>query len=327
MTGALSPSRRWHARFGRTTRLFRPVISVGNLSTGGRGKTPTVMHLARLLIEAGEVPAILSRGYARRRRVDGVVVVSDGRHLLADLPRAGDEPLMIANAVPGAVVVVCEQRLLAGLLAERAFGATVHLLDDGFQHLALARAIDLVLVTADDLGDRAMPRGRLREPVGALAAADAIIVDAPEATRADVERRIAAAAGRPVFHLRRSLGPPVAVDSGAPQAGVDGPVLALAGIAGPDRFTRSLEQAGYSVATSLAFADHHAYTARDLEAIAGAAAAAGARTVVTTMKDAVRLLPLRPFPLPLVAIPLEVAIEPDAAFRAFLFARLNGARP
>ena len=321
MTGAPSPTRRWHARFGRTTRLFRPVISIGNLSTGGRGKTPTVIHLARLLVEAGEVPAVLSRGYARRRRIDGVVVVSDGQHLLADLPRAGDEPLMIAKAVPGAVVVVCEQRLLAGMLAERAFGATVHLLDDGFQHLALARNIDLVLVSADDLGDRPMPMGRLREPVGALAAADAIIIDAAESARA-----IADARGKPTFHLRRSLGPPAPIDSAARHTSVDGPVLALAGIAGPERFTRSLEQAGYTVAQSLVFADHHAYTTRDVATIVAAAAAAGAHTIVTTMKDAVRLLPLRPFPIPIVAIPLEVSIEPDAAFRTWLFGQLNGAR-
>ncbi len=102
---------------------------------GGRGKTPVVAYVARLLVEAGERPAILSRGYGRRRQEDGVVVVSDGRHLLADLDRSGDEPLMLARTVPGAAVLVCERRALAGALAERRFGATVHVLDDGFQHV------------------------------------------------------------------------------------------------------------------------------------------------------------------------------------------------
>jgi tetraacyldisaccharide 4'-kinase len=116
-------------------RLDRPVVSVGNLSVGGSGKTPLVAYIARLLEDAGERPAILSRGYARTRPEDGVTVVSDGIRLRADLERAGDEPLMLARALPRVPVLVCADRYLAGRLAELRLGATAHLLDDGFQHL------------------------------------------------------------------------------------------------------------------------------------------------------------------------------------------------
>ena len=135
-------------------------LSVGNLAFGGRGKTPLVAMLARHFLARGERPAILSRGYARRRPEAGAVVVSDGRHLLADLDRAGDEPLMLARAVPGAIVVVCDVRSIAAALARRVLGATVLILDDGFQHRALARDLDLVVVTPEDLQGRRAPVGR-----------------------------------------------------------------------------------------------------------------------------------------------------------------------
>jgi len=118
-----------------------PTVSVGNIAMGGRGKTPVVAHIARLLIEAGERPAILSRGYRRRRPEDGAVIVSDGTHILADIDRSGDEPLMLARMVPGAAVVVCEVRTVAAALASRVLRTTVNLLDDGFQHRAMRRDV------------------------------------------------------------------------------------------------------------------------------------------------------------------------------------------
>src|SRR5262245_57449919 len=152
-----------------------PCISVGNISMGGRGKTPVVIHLARLLIEAGERPAVLSRGYGRRLVEPGVVVVSDGEHMTADLDRSGDEPLLIARKVQGAIVLVSEQRAIARALATHALGATVVVLDDGFQHRQVARDVDLVLVANEDLQDRRVPFGRLRESVAALSRADALV--------------------------------------------------------------------------------------------------------------------------------------------------------
>src|SRR5687767_14460080 len=142
---------------------------------GGRGKTPLVQYLARTLVADGERPAILSRGYGRLRVEDGVVVVSDGRHLLADLDRAGDEPLMLARDLPGVPVLVCEQRAIAGAMAHHAFGATALVLDDGFQHRQTARDVDIVLVTPADLTGRRAPFGRLRESPSVLARADAVV--------------------------------------------------------------------------------------------------------------------------------------------------------
>src|SRR5205085_980145 len=139
--------RQWYASHpARRLRLSRPVISVGNLSVGGSGKTPVVAHLARLLVDAGERPAILTRGYGRRRRVR-VTVVADRTAIRAGVFSSGDEPLMLARALPGVAVVVSPSRYRAGQLAETELGATVHLLDDGFQHLQIDRDVDLLLVS------------------------------------------------------------------------------------------------------------------------------------------------------------------------------------
>ncbi len=144
---------------------------------GGTGKSPVVAALAAWLVQQGERPAILSRGYRRRDDVPGVVVVSDGQTLRAGLGRSGDEPLMLARAVPGAIVCVCPDRHLAGVLAERRLGATVHLLDDGFQHFNLARDLDVLVTTPGEIGEgRVVPHGRLREPRDAAARAHVLVV-------------------------------------------------------------------------------------------------------------------------------------------------------
>src|SRR5262245_54133027 len=199
--------RRWYARDPRRRqRLSRPVISVGGLRVGGSGKTPIVGHLARLLLEHGERPAVLTRGYARQVVRDGVTVVADGTAVRAHIHEAGDEPLMLANAVPGTIVVVCANRHLAGLVAERRLGATVHLLDDGFQHLALERDVDLLVASEDDLTDAPLPTGRLRENLSAAASADAALVTAGYDTAA---QRVARALGiERAFRVTRAIGAP-----------------------------------------------------------------------------------------------------------------------
>lgn len=307
------------ATSGRQKRLARPVISVGNLAVGGRGKTPLVATITRLLLEAGERPAILSRGYGRTEPSDTPVVVSDGQDLLADLARAGDEPLMLARSLPGVVVVVAPDRFLAGQLAETELEATVHVLDDGFQHLGLARALDLVIVSADDLAPaaRTLPRGRLREGVEALAAADAVLLDG--ATPDQLPAGVDAAA----FTLRRVTGPLSPVAGALPGPG---PLFALAAIAGPKRFVDGLRRAGHTVAGARTFRDHHAYTAAEVASVVAEARRAGAVGIVTTEKDAVRLLPFRPFPLPVVFVPLTMDVEPAADFRRWLLDALRTAR-
>ena len=172
----------------RRRRLARPVISVGNLSLGGTGKSPVVAALAAWLVQQGERPAILSRGYRRRDEVPGVVVVSDGQAIRAGLGRSGDEPLMLARAVPGAIVCVCPDRHLAGVLAERALGATVHLLDDGFQHFSLARDLDVLVTSPGEIAAGSIvPYGRLREPRDAAARAHVLVVMGATAGAATTE--------------------------------------------------------------------------------------------------------------------------------------------
>jgi tetraacyldisaccharide 4'-kinase len=307
-------------------RLARPVISVGNLRVGGSGKTPVVEYLARLLAAAGERPAVLTRGYARRIARDGVTVVSDGTAVLADLDTAGDEPTMLARALPGVPVLVSADRHLSGTLAERRFPVTVHILDDGFQHFELVRDVDLLLVAEDDLDDRPLPAGRLRERLSAASAADAALVTAGYDTAAE---RIARALGVPrAFRVSRAIGPPRMI--AAPHDSVVVPaasrVFIVTGIARPDRFISDVNAAGWEVAGTMSFRDHHRFSARDVERISVAAKAAGCAILLTTEKDAVRLAAVDIDGLPIAAVPLTVSVEPEGPFREWLLGRLNAAR-
>jgi tetraacyldisaccharide 4'-kinase len=322
LTSPFSLRRRWYAEPGRQHRLQRPVISVGNVSFGGRGKTPLVAHIARMLIDAGERPAILARGYGRRCVEDGVVVVSDGTHLLADLDRSGDEPFQLAREVPGVRVLVCDERSIAGALAEQSLGATVHILDDGFQHLQLARDLDLVILSRRDLTDRPMPFGRLREPVDAIARAGAVIFDG--ALPAD-EANVPAVQGTPQFVLHRVLQSPQPLEPDRPWNASGRRAVAVAGIAEPERFACALQDAGWMVVDRLDFADHHRYTRDDLRRISEIAARADA-PVLTTSKDAVRMLPMRPFAVAVARVPLAVHVEPAAAFCSLVIDRVRHAR-
>jgi len=262
---------------------------------------------------AGGAPAILSRGYGREIADPGVTVVSDGRDGLSDLAHSGDEPLMLARAVAGAAVLVCEDRALAGTLAETALGCTVHILDDGFQHHRLRRDVDIVLVAPEDFSAKVMPLGRLREPLDALDDADAILVDRGDVTTLTHSRHASFVGG-----LKRRLLLPASVAAGAR-------VFAVAGIASPERFFDSLTSAGYIVAGSIGFADHHRFATADARRIAAAAASSGATAIVTTSKDVMKLEPLGPWPVPLVEVPLEVSVEPGDAFRAWLVAAVASA--
>ena len=324
---AASARRSYYQGGGRQRRLERPVVSVGNLRVGGTGKTPTVARIAGLLLELGERPAILSRGYGRTSAPDGVVVVSDGRRICADLDRSGDEPLMLARAIEGARVLVSPDRYLAGRLAEVHLDATVHVLDDGFQHLSLARGTDLLIVSAEDLADaRTLPAGRLRESLSAASSAHAVLV--PSGTDEQV-RTVAASLGvETAFRLVRTTGDPRRLDlfgaSAPAEASV--PVLAAAGIARPDQFFAELRSSGWDVKRTLSFPDHHRYSRADAAALVETARSAGARAIVTTEKDLVKLLPFRPLPMPVMWLPLTVQIEPASAFREWLAERLAAER-
>jgi tetraacyldisaccharide 4'-kinase len=293
-------------------RLRRPVISIGNLAVGGRGKTPMVASVTRELLALGERPAILSRGYGRTQPEDGVVVVRDPDGMRSDLARAGDEPLMLARALHGASVLVSPDRYLAGTLAEHAFDATVHVLDDGFQHLQLDRDIDIVLVGRDDVAKPiTLPTGRLREPLDTLIAADAVLAadDDVDVTAVGVEF--------PVFRTRRSIRMP----------DVDGrATFAVAGIAAPERFFKDLRALGCAIVGTRAFPDHYPYSPKDLSGIAEAARRDGAQVIVTTEKDYVRMLPWRPFPMPVECAALTMEPDPQSEFRHWLTGALGAAR-
>jgi tetraacyldisaccharide 4'-kinase len=318
--------RQWYANdSARGRRLTQPVVSVGNLRVGGSGKTPIAEYLARLLRAEGHRPAILTRGYARRVAPDGVTVVSDGTTVMASLDTAGDEPLMLARALPGVGVFVGADRYLSGCLAERRFGATVHILDDGFQYLELAREVDLLLASEEDLSDRPLPAGRLRERLEAAKVADAVLVTAGYDSAAD---RIGRGLGvSTVFRVTRTIGAPREL-AGARESVVVPPaarVFVVTGIARPDRFLADVVGAGWEIAGMLTFRDHHRFAARDVRQIAAAAKAAASAIVLTTEKDAVRLAVCDLGDIPIASVPLSVGIEPAERFRAWLLARL-GAR-
>jgi tetraacyldisaccharide 4'-kinase len=317
--------RRWYAgSASRTRHLSRPVISIGNLRVGGTGKTPAAACIARLLLDRGERPAILSRGYARRTAGPGVTVVSDRDRVLSDVAHSGDEPMLLARALPGVPVLVCPDRYLAGCAAETKFGATVHLLDDGFQHVKLARDVDLLLADPGDLDDRVLPAGRLREPIANASVADAVIVpgEGPDAARAVAERL----GVREAFAMTRRLGSLWMLRDRDARPAADAPLFAMAGIARPERFFDDLRVAGLNVVGTMVFADHHAFTPGDLSRIDAAARSSGAAAVVTTEKDAVRLEGLDLGAVPFAAIPLQTRIEPAEAFGSWLMDRIEQAR-
>lgn len=305
--------RRFEREPQRQRRLSRPVISVGNLSMGGTGKSPVVAAIAQWLLDAGERPAILSRGYARRDPVDGVVVVSDGANIQATIDRSGDEPLMLARQVPGAVVCVSPDRYLAGRLAEAQLGATVHVLDDGFQHLELARALDILVTRVGEIpAGKVIPAGRLREPIDAAARAQVLVVS--DATAGAAASEAWALGISQSCGALRTLGAPVGIREAG--SGIGEPkVLAVAGIANPDRFVASLKEAGWNVVDAMTFADHHHYSQGDVAVIASTVQKSGATAVFTTDKDAVRFEALGELPFALYRVPLKIAFDPaDALF-------------
>lgn len=305
---------RLRAGLERVRRLHWPVVSVGSLSAGGAGKTPLTIALARLLHHNGFAVDVLSRGYGRRSD-EALRVLPQGS---AD--EVGDEPLLIARAA-GVPVYVAKQRYDAGLMAEadaqshgHASAPRVHILDDGFQHRQLARDIDIVMLSGTDWRDRLLPAGNLRESLRAARRAHVIAIPADEHELADELTRW----GRegPVWRLRRRMEVPAA----------DGPVAAFCGIARPEQFFTGLESAGLRLAARTAFADHHRFTARDLNRVLAGARAAGAVALMTTEKDAVRLGALGATiarSLPLLAAELRIEIEDEEEALAWLQDRLR----
>jgi tetraacyldisaccharide 4'-kinase len=270
-------------------KLQGPVVSVGNLSVGGAGKTPFILVLGQLLKARGVKFDILSRGYGRKTR--GIAHVDP-----AGSPRDfGDEPLLLARRLE-APVIVGEDRYEAGQFAEKRFGPQLHLLDDGFQHRALARDFDIVLVTPEDARDRLLPAGRLREPLTSLARADAVVTSSgasPESFPLN---------GKLVWRVRRGI-----VLTNVPAR----PVV-FCGIARPQNFLLQLRTAGIEPGAQALFRDHHTYTEQDIRDLLKLRQQSEAEGFVTTEKDAINLGGFLDALQPLSVIPVKMELT-DAA--------------
>jgi tetraacyldisaccharide 4'-kinase len=301
--------------FLRPARLRGPVISVGNLSVGGSGKTPVVARVAQMLGEEGREVAVLSRGYRGSFRGDALVV-SDGSTVLATAAVAGDEPVMLARALPGVVVAVGPRRDVVGRVVEARFGPRVHVLDDGFQHLRLGRDLDLLCLDVLDPDDRPLPFGRLREALPAAGRADLVLLTRLEAATEAGLRALEERFGvERTFRVRRRPAGFFTLD-GSP-ARPPARAFLLAGIARPERFAADVQASGTTVGGRAFFRDHHAFGAADLDAVVASARSARADAVVTTAKDAVRLPPLA-LELPVVVFRIAAEIEDEPRFRARL---------
>jgi tetraacyldisaccharide 4'-kinase len=309
--GAGAAARVWAYRRGvlGRTRLRGAVVSVGNLAVGGSGKTPVVALIASILQRAGCRVAILSRGYGGSFRGTSLVV-SDGARVQAGAAVAGDEPVMLARDLPGVIVAVGPRRDQVGQAVEERFGAVVHVLDDGFQHLRLVRDLDVLCVHADDFSDRPLPAGHLREFPSAADRAQVVLV----------AEGSPAPAGLPpdrVFTLRRRVVGFVGLD------GTDRHpprrVYLLSGIARPGRFAQDAAAHGLQVVHHRAFPDHHRFTTADLRSASAEAEALGAEAMLTTAKDAVRL-PDGDWSPRLLVLRIAAEIAEEARFRERLLA-------
>jgi len=248
----------------RQRRLAGTVVSVGNVSVGGSGKTPFVILLGKLLKQRGIAVDVLSRGYGRKSR--GVFLVDPNGS-----PRDfGDEPILIAKRL-GCPVIVGESRYRAGLFAEGKFGPQLHILDDGFQHRSLARDFDIVLLTAGDVNDQPLPAGRLREPVSAVSRADAVVLMS--------EIPVPPVPGKPIWRVKRDL--EISATAERP--------LVFCGIARPEAFLSQLKQNGIMPVATRFFRDHNAYSAADIRELTRLRAQSGADGFITTEKDAINL--------------------------------------
>jgi tetraacyldisaccharide 4'-kinase len=291
----------------KSTKLTPLVLSIGNLSVGGTGKTPATILIAQALREAGWRVAIVARGYRRQRQ--GLVVVSDGQRLLADIATAGDEPLLLAHACGGIPVVVDRQKKIAALAAAEKFSPDIIIIDDGFQHRQLHRDIDVVMVdTATPLRRWGLFSVRLRrEPASALRRAHFIIVNTSGQNDRGRHQHLAAQCqcytGAAVFSggLKpmgwRTLTAPAEQAMAAPRllppTIVKGqPVLLVSGIAHPERFRKAVERYGARIQQELIFTDHYHYRREDLRHIEAVFTDCKARYLLTTSKDAVKLAPL-----------------------------------
>ena len=328
----------------KSKRLPCRVISVGNLSVGGTGKTPMTIYLARLIQDLGKRAVIISRGYKGRAEKAGGIV-SDGKALLMGPETAGDEPYMMAEKLKNMPVIVGKNRFEAGMLAVRRFKPDILLLDDAFQHLKLGRDLDLVLLDCRrPFGNgHLLPRGIMREPVSALSRADALIL-----TRSNVVldhrsahhrlKSYALTADIPVFKalhvpyiykvIKKEPRFSVKSSSGVPSFSLeflkDRKAFVFSGLADNDNFHRTVHRLDCFISGSMEFPDHHAYSGADIQNIIEMARQVKADCLVTTEKDYVRISHKNTYPVDLVVLGIEIDFGDETdAFHRFLQSKLH----
>ena len=301
-----------------TTKLDRPVISIGNITTGGTGKTPLVEYVARTLAAKGKKVCILTRGYGRKDP-HLQVIVSDGYGVLASPSEAGDEPYLLATKLKGlAAVISSADRIAAGREAIKDFGTDCFVLDDGFQHLRLARDLNVVTIDATNPwgGGRLLPHGRLRESVEGMSRADCVVitrcdqVESVDALRDEISQLTR---GKPIFESQMRLLRMSPLKNGGESLAPPARVAAFCAVGNPASFFNMLHQAGYEIAVDRAFPDHHVYSQEEIDAIGRAARDAGVDVLVTTAKDAVKLRTLT-FSIPCYVVEIEIAIDAQENF-------------
>lgn len=297
----------------QTTKLERPVISVGNITTGGTGKTPLVEWVSRVLAAHGRQVCILTRGYGRKDP-HLQVIVSDGYGVLASPADAGDEPYLLATKLSGlAAVISSADRIAAGREAIKDFGADCFVLDDGFQHLRVARDLNIVTIDATNPwgGGKLLPYGRLRETPDGLSRADCVVI-----TRCDqvndfkeLHEEIARLTGDcPVFHSHMRTSCVAPLKNGSDVLRPPARVAAFCAVGNPASFFEQLRRSGYELALQKFFPDHHVYSQDEIDSVVQAAKEAGAAGLITTAKDAVKLRTLS-FSLPCYVLEIEMVIE------------------
>jgi tetraacyldisaccharide 4'-kinase len=317
-------------RCGVAKRAKLPVriVSVGNLTVGGTGKTPLVIYLARALHAGGLNVAVVARGYGGSKEKTGGVV-SDGSTVFMTPAEAGDEPVMVAGELSGIPMLVGRRRAAIGLEAKNRFGTDVLILDDAFQHMSVEREVDIVLVDGrNGFGNaRLFPRGPLREPLSALRRASCVIVtkvhDSVEGK--DVEKAVSRAAPAvPCFRTRYRAARLIEMPSGrnyTPAYLTGKRVATLAGIADPGYFAKLVTDCGGRITASIHFPDHHRYNRRDLQRVRDRSLKGD--IVVTTKKDYVKLRALPLEGLVFFVLEVEQEILNEDVFMAFVLAGLH----
>lgn len=300
-----------------------PIISVGNLTMGGTGKTPTVAFIANLLQNTGYRPAIISRGYGGTAQEE-VNLVANRSELLLNALQAGDEPFMLARQLPGIPVLTGKKRIHPCRYAIEQLQCDILLLDDGFQHLSVTRDIDLVLFNATSLAgnSRVFPGGELREPVSALKRCTAFIltgVDKTNQARADRFSQLLQSRfpGKPVFcsSLKGKCINGLSGNEASIHSPIPFPLYAFCGIAHPERFRATLAENGYMLSGNSDFSDHYPYRQSDMDFLCHEASRVQAKGLVTTEKDLVKV---EKFKRTLPLYYLKAELNPEISFINFL---------